>query len=92
MLGALLFRHCGTYISDSKIDAVERAFRDMRLSSSLFQEYARTIYADLHFHVIYENQTLEGGYVPYPISLIILLTFELITCAETNKSMIKSTS
>jgi len=36
----------------------------MRLESGTITEYSHTIYADLLFHVVYENATLEGGYIP----------------------------
>jgi len=35
----------------------------MRLESGT-TTYSHTIYADLLFHVVYENTTLEGGYIP----------------------------
>ena len=35
----------------------------MRLESGT-TSHSHTIYADLLFHVVYENATLEGGYIP----------------------------
>lgn len=57
-------RRCGTHISDSKVATVERTFQDSRFGSGASPNYMHTIYADLHFHVVYENTTLEGGYIP----------------------------
>ncbi|KAJ3575852.1 hypothetical protein NP233_g824 [Leucocoprinus birnbaumii] len=57
-------RHCGTHISESKLAAVERTFRSLRFGAGASTDYTHTLYADLHFHVVYENKTLEGGYIP----------------------------
>ncbi|KAF7768565.1 hypothetical protein Agabi119p4_7808 [Agaricus bisporus var. burnettii] len=58
------FRRCGTLISQSKLDDVERKFNDFRLDSSFEAKLAGSIHIDVHFHIVYENTTLEGGYIP----------------------------
>ncbi|KAF9452929.1 metalloprotease [Macrolepiota fuliginosa MF-IS2] len=57
-------RICGTFIDESKIEDMERMFGDLRLEAKTSAGYTQTIYIDLHFHVIYENTTLEGGHIP----------------------------
>ncbi|KXN81803.1 hypothetical protein AN958_03729 [Leucoagaricus sp. SymC.cos] len=60
-----MLRRCGTHIRELKLASVERTFHDQRLSpDSASTDYQKTIHADLHFHVVYENKTLEGGYIP----------------------------
>lgn len=67
---------CGTLISQSKLDDVERKFNDFRLDSSFEAKLAGSIYIDVHFHIVYENTTLEGGYIPC-IKFILLYYFPL---------------
>jgi hypothetical protein len=59
-----LIRRCGTHISESKLASVEHAYQSLRLGSEASVDYTPTIYAELHVHVVYENVTLEGGYIP----------------------------
>lgn len=59
-----LRRRCGTHISESKVADVERTFQAMRLGPGTTTEHSHVIYTDLLFHVVYENTTLEGGYIP----------------------------
>ncbi|KAG5728152.1 Ulilysin [Termitomyces sp. T112] len=56
-----LSRSCGVHISAEKIAAAERKFQSNRLPPS---DPNATATIDVHFHVVYANQTLEGGFVP----------------------------
>ncbi|KAK0201951.1 metalloprotease [Desarmillaria ectypa] len=52
---------CGTFISDERILATETHFRNNKV---LKTQNASDASIDVHFHVIYSNQTEAGGYVP----------------------------
>lgn len=92
MLSILILpiRHCGTFVNQSRLDTVERKFRNLRLNIDALTDYSRTIYIDLHFHVIYENLTLEGGYITYYVPPTFFLTCVLMTIAVTSKSRTRS--
>ncbi|KAJ3548499.1 hypothetical protein NMY22_g1231 [Coprinellus aureogranulatus] len=53
-------RGCGTHISAERRTSSERRFQTSRVPPS--SENA-TATLDVHFHVIFANQTAEGGYV-----------------------------
>lgn len=57
-------RRCGTYISKEKLAAAEKHFRDHKVppSTSFLPEEADPI--NVYFHVIYANETIDGGFVP----------------------------
>jgi len=54
-------RGCGVHITDARIAAAERRFQSQRLP--LKSENA-TATLDVQFHVVFANETIEGGYVP----------------------------
>jgi len=54
-------RGCGTHITASRLASSERLFQTQRLPADSDNATA-TI--DVYFHVVYANQTYEGGYVP----------------------------
>lgn len=84
------YRRCGTHISESKVADVERTFQAMRLGPGTTTEHSHVIYTDLLFHVVYENTTLEGGYIPQ-VNFIKCPLLEAEECAGNNKLRIKST-
>lgn len=81
-----LLRRCGTIVDETKLDDIESAFNDLRQSVDV--DYTKTIDIDVHFHVIYGNTTVQGGYVPY-YAYYIFLVLELIQPPVTDKSRIK---
>jgi len=52
---------CGVSITEKNVRAAEAKFRSFRLAPETANSTA-TI--DIHFHVVYANQTFEGGYLP----------------------------
>ena len=57
-------RGCGTHISSAQIAAAERLFQTNRLPPP-DENSTATATLDIHFHVVYANETLDGGFVPY---------------------------
>jgi len=53
-------RECGVHITDTRVKDSERRFRSHRLAP--VPENSTTT-LDLYFHVVYANETIEGGYV-----------------------------
>lgn len=54
-------RGCGTHITAVRKAAAERRFQSQRLPA---ESENATVTLDVYFHVVYANETLEGGYVP----------------------------
>lgn len=54
-------RGCGVHIDDSRVASQERKFQANRLPP---EEGDGKATIDIYFHVIYANETYEGGYVP----------------------------
>jgi len=54
-------RGCGTHITAARVASHERLFQSQRLPA---ESDNTTATLDVYFHVVYANQTLEGGYVP----------------------------
>lgn len=54
-------RECGVQISAKRVKSAESRFRTFRLAPD--SENA-TATVDILFHVVYANQTFEGGYIP----------------------------
>jgi hypothetical protein len=62
-------RGCGTHISVEQVAVAEQNFlRDMVLAENSAVEdrsdKKKTAEVTVHWHVIYENKTIEGGYTP----------------------------
>jgi len=53
-------RGCGTHITAARVASHERLFQSQRLPE---ESENTTATLDVYFHVVYANQTLEGGYV-----------------------------
>jgi len=49
------------HITDARIAAAERRFQSQRLPP---ESENATATLDVHFHVVFANETIEGGYVP----------------------------
>lgn len=63
-LNVVLFkisRGCGTNIGAARKASAERRFQSERMPAE--SENATTT-LDVYFHVVYVNETIEGGYVP----------------------------
>jgi len=54
-------RGCGTHITAARVASSERLFQSQRLPP---ESENATATLDVYFHVVYANQTYEGGYVP----------------------------
>jgi len=54
-------RGCGTHITASRVASSERLFQSQRLPA---ESENATATLDVYFHVVYANQTYQGGYVP----------------------------
>lgn len=53
-------RECGVHITDKRVKDTERRFRSHRLAPVPENS---TTNLDVYFHVVYANETMEGGYV-----------------------------
>lgn len=56
-------RGCGTHITSAAIASAERLFQTNRLPPP-DENSTATATLDIHFHVVYANETLDGGFVP----------------------------
>ncbi|PPQ80401.1 hypothetical protein CVT25_001714 [Psilocybe cyanescens] len=54
-------RGCGTNIAAARKASAERRFQSQRLPA---ESENATATLDIYFHVVYVNETIEGGYVP----------------------------
>jgi len=54
-------RECGVHISADHMREGERRFRSHR-TVPVPENATATL--DIHFHVVYANETVEGGYIP----------------------------
>jgi len=54
-------RGCGTEITAARVKSSERLFQSQRLPP---ESENSTATLDVYFHVVYANQTYDGGYVP----------------------------
>jgi len=54
-------RECGVHVSAKRVKDAESRFRTFRLAP---ESENATANVDIHFHVVYANQTFEGGYLP----------------------------
>jgi len=59
--GIARHRGCGTHIEPARKAENERRFRSERLPA---ESENTTATVDVYFHVVFANQTLDGGYVP----------------------------
>ncbi|KAF9055031.1 metalloprotease [Hymenopellis radicata] len=55
-------RACGTFISDEALIAAEAHFAENKVETSTFAALAATV--NVYWHVIAEDTTLDGGYIP----------------------------
>jgi len=54
-------RGCGVHITDARQASAERRFQSQRLPP---ESENATATLEVYFHVVYANETLDGGYVP----------------------------
>ena len=57
----LSVRGCGTHITAARMLSGERRFQSQRLPA---ESENATATLDVYFHVVYANETYEGGFVP----------------------------
>lgn len=55
-------RGCGVHIKAARKAAAERRFQSQRLPA---ESENSTATIDVYFHVVFANETYQGGYVPY---------------------------
>jgi len=54
-------RGCGVHITDQRVSTFEKRYQAHRLAP---ESENSTATLDIYFHVIYANETIEGGYIP----------------------------
>jgi len=54
-------RGCGVHITDARVASTEKRFQAHRLPP---ESENATATIDVYFHIIYANETVEGGYLP----------------------------
>lgn len=54
-------RGCGVHITDQRVSTFEKKYQAHRLAP---ESENSTATLDIYFHVIYANETIEGGYIP----------------------------
>lgn len=53
--------HCGVQITEARVRSAERRFQAHRLAP---ESENATATLGIYFHVVYSNETVEGGYIP----------------------------
>ena len=64
MLSNIVYRKCGTSISEERLLAAEKHFSDNAVSKEFFTDAAAAATVPVYFHVISKDSTVAGGNVP----------------------------